>query len=71
MAESKIIDELKPRPHINNISYPFVCRCDIGDDKKRCGNCKHDEESPTDEDSYCYMCQRNIYDNRIDKWESK
>lgn len=67
----EIIKKLAPSPHINNIKYPFVCRCDIERDTKRCGNCKYEMESATDEDSVCYLCQRNAYDNRADNWKSR
>ena len=26
-GEVKTLDQLKPSPHINNITYPYVCEC--------------------------------------------
>lgn len=46
------------------------CNC-VSEILKTCGNCVHDEKPATDIDSPCYLCQRNLYDNRIDKWEGK
>ncbi len=43
--------------------------CEVGGMLKTCGTCKHDDRSATDSDSPCYLCQRNAYDNRPDKWE--
>lgn len=28
-TDEELIGKLKASPHINNITYPFVCRCDM------------------------------------------
>lgn len=51
---------------------PSEERCNCVDEiLKTCGNCIYDDKPATDIDSPCYLCQRNSYDNRIDKWEVK
>ena len=36
-----------------------------------CGKCVHDGESPDTPESKCYMCERNLFDHRIDHFEEK
>ena len=46
--------------HIDEMSYEI-------ESLKCCGNCKHDNDTPTDtaEDHYCYDCENN------NKWEKR
>lgn len=43
---------------------------DLVERYKTCGRCIHDGEGdPDDSSSTCYLCRRNLTDNRIDWFE--
>lgn len=79
------IDKLKPSPHINNITYPTVCRCDMNrnderekEDEKCCCNCLHCARWSTSKGIECHCDLTDRYlsyldvmdtDNDCSRWE--